>query len=254
MKQALKTLTILTTLAMAVSLAPTHARADLLWDLRAGVKGGFTGTVWMAPDEAPGDVSVFWGDTQAYFGGGGGAYIELILMKFIGLELDVLYEKNALSFDQKINGFAYTYKTNFNQLRIPVLLKGTLPLGLVEVSLGLGPEFVMGQSAEVEVSNRTSIANAAVGAAYGELKDIYSAEAASATFLTGDLGLNLKLWKLVVPISLRAGKNLSQSANYEERVSFEWAGGEYTSAVTSATVKAIESWHFALMVGIGYVF
>jgi hypothetical protein len=232
---------------ISLSLTPTLAHADLLWDLRAGVKGVVTGALWTAPDEAPGDVSYFWGDTQAYVGGGGGAYIEIVFLKFVGLELDVLYEKNALSFDQTINGFAYTYATNFDQLRVPLLLKGTLPLGLVELSLGVGPEFVFGQSADVDVSFRTKGADNA-------LKEVYKAEAADGTFLTGDLGLNVKLWKLVIPISLRVGKNLSQSSSYDERVGFEWSGTPYASVVNTATVKAIESWHFALMAGLGYVF
>lgn len=221
------------------------ARADFLWELRVGAKGSFTGNLYYEPDNALPNSEIFWGDTQFYIGGGGGLFVELNLLKFIGLEVDVLYESNALTFKEDYGGFEYDYNTRYQQIRIPILIKGVLPMGNAELSLGIGPEFVVGLDASVDFDYHT----VATPAQKAILDAAYDAEKASDTFLDIDFGVNIKVWKLFIPISLRVGFNLTEPSDYEDRVELTNVGGNW-----QAKVRAIESYHFTLMAGVGYVF
>ncbi len=232
-------------LAVLLMTAQT-ARADLLWELRVGAKGAFTGNLFYEPENALPNSEIFWGDTQFYIGGGGGLFVELNLLRYIGFEVDVLYEANSLTFKEDYGGFEYDYNTRYQQLRIPLLVKGVLPVGNAELSLGIGPEFVVGLDASVDFDYHT----VATPAQKEVLEAYYDAEKASDTFLDVDFGVNLKVWKLFIPISLRVGFNLTQPSDYEDRVDLTIVG----TSVTNGKVKAIESYHFTLMAGVGYVF
>jgi hypothetical protein len=231
----------------AVLMTSQVAQADLLWELRVGAKGSFTGNLYYEPENAPLNSEIVWGDTQFYIGGGGGLFVELNLLKFIGFEVDVLYEANALTFKEDYSGFEYDYNTRYQQLRIPLLVKGILPMGNAELSLGVGPEFVVGLGASVDFDYHTQMTPAQKQAADQTLNALYDAEKASDTFLDVDLGINIKVWKLFIPISLRVGFNLTQPSDYEDRV-------DLSIARDNARLKAIESYHFTLMAGVGYVF
>jgi hypothetical protein len=226
------------------------ARADLVWDLRVGAKGTLTGNLWSEPDEALPGSEPLWGDAQFFVGGGGGLFVEVNFLGYVGLEVEFLYEANAFKFNETLNGFEYDYYTRFKQLRIPLLVKGTLPLGNVELSLGIGPEFVVGVGAGVDIDYRTKLTPTQKEQADALLGPLYQAEQANGTFLDAELGISIKVWKLVIPISLRVGFNLSQSENYDDRVDLTLVG--FTP--TEAKVKAIESYHFALVAGVGYLF
>jgi hypothetical protein len=231
-------------------VTPYGAKADLLWELRVGAKGAFTGNLFYEPESAPPNTEIIWGDTQFYIGGGGGFFVELNLLKFLGFEVDVLYEANALTFKEDYGGFEYDYNTRYQQIRIPVLVKGVLPMGNAELSLGLGPEFVIGLGAGVDFDYHTAMTPAQKQAADQTLHALYDAEEASDTFLDVDFGVNIKVWKLFIPISLRVGFNLTQPSDYEDRVDLTISG----TSIINARVKAIESYHFTLMAGAGYVF
>jgi hypothetical protein len=232
-------------LAVLLMTAQT-ARAEFLWELRVGAKGSFTGNLYYEPDNALPNTEIVWGDTQFYIGGGGGLFVELNLLKYIGLEVDVLYEANALTFKEDYGGFEYDYNTRYKQIRIPLLVKGVLPMGNAELSLGVGPEFVIGLDASVDFDYHT-VSTPQIRAA---LDALYDAEKASDTFLDVDLGVTIKVWKLVIPISLRVGFNLTEPTDYEDRVDLTIVG----TSLTNAKVRAIESYHFTLMAGVGYVF
>ena len=128
-----------------------------------------------------------------------------------------------------------------------MLVKATLPLGAVELSLGLGPEFVFGIGAGVDIEYHLNLTPAQKLEADAKIKARYDAEKSDGKFLDVDLGLNIKVWKLIIPISLRVGINMDQPADYDGRVTLNLAG-------KNARVKAIESYHFVFMAGVGYVF
>jgi hypothetical protein len=193
---------------------------------------------------------IVWGDTQFYIGGGGGLFVELNLFKFLGLEVDVLYESNAWTFKEDFGGFEYDYNTRYTQIRLPILIKGTLPMGTAELSLGIGPEFVFGLDASVDFDYHTAMTPAQKEEAQRILDALYDAEAVNDTFLDLDFGVSIKVWKLIIPISLRVGFNLTQPSDYEDRVALTILG----TSVTNAKVKAIETYHFTLLAGVGYIF
>lgn len=218
---------------LIVLLAPLSARADFLWDLRVGAKAALTGNLWGPPDGAPksGGHDAGWMNTLAWVGGGGGLTLELHALTFLALEVDLLYEQNA--FKESINDGLATIYTKYTQVRVPVLLKGVLPLGLVELSLGVGPEFTFGRSAWLDTS--ALVAAGGLGAA-----------SVSDTFVDVDLGVTFRVWRLAIPLSLRTGFNVTQSKGYFDRFD--------TFSAASVVVKASETYQFALLAGVAYVF
>jgi hypothetical protein len=231
-------------------LVTSLAQAELVWDLRIGTKGALTGNLWFEPDDAPAGTEPLWGDTQIFVGGGGGLFIEGNLFGYLGLEIDFFFQKNAFFFNHSINGVEYDYYTRFGQFRLPILVKGTYQTESLELSLGVGPEFVQGLSAEVDIDYRTKLTDAQKATADAALAPLYQAEETNGVFLDVDLGINIKVWKLIIPISLRVGFNLDQPKDYDGRIDYQLSG----LTITSAKVKAIESYHFALLSGVAYVF
>jgi hypothetical protein len=234
---------------LVLMLAPV-ARAGFAWELRVGAKGAFTGNLFTEPDDAPPNSEPVWGDAQFFVGGGGGLFVEVNFLSFLGLEVDLLYQANALTFEEDFGGFEYDYTTRFKQLRLPLLIKGTLPLGMAELSLGVGPAFVFGLGAGVDFDIHTALSPAAKQAALDQLDALYDAERTDGTFLDVDLGINLKVWKLFIPISLRVGINLDQPDDYDGRVTLDVEG----TTLRNARVRAIESYQFSLLAGVGWLF
>jgi hypothetical protein len=237
-------------LMLVVMLLAPQAQAGFSWDLRVGVKGALTGNLWSDPDDKLPGSGPIWGDSQFFVGGGGGAFFEANLFGYLAVEADLLFEANSLKYNETINGFEYDYYTRFQQIRIPLLVKGVLPLDGLELSLGLGPEFVLGVGAGVDIDYRTKLTETQKQQADAILKPLYKTEKTGGTFLDTELGVTIKVWKLVIPISLRVGFNLSQSDKFDDRVDVTTSG----ATVTGAKVKAIESYNFALFAGVGYVF
>lgn len=242
-------------LVLALFCPANTALADgFLIDFRLGAKGVLTGNLWSQPEKLPFDplISMYWGDNQFGMGGGGGAFFETNILGFLALELDLIYEINSLSFNQTINGFEYDYTTQFGQVRLPLLVKGVLPLGpILELSLGIGPEFVFGTSAETKVDFLTVPSNAMLVQQANILQTSYQAQSTDGTFFTLDLGLSIKIFRLFFPIDLRLGINLDQPSSYQQRVAKSY---NENNVYGVNTVKAIESYHFALLAGVGYIF
>lgn len=230
---------------LIVLLAPLSARADFLWDLRVGAKAALTGNLWGPPDGAPksGGHDAGWMNTLAWVGGGGGLTLELHALTFLALEVDVLYEQNG--FKESIKGTTDSpfftpldlgsIYTKYTQVRVPVLLKGVLPLGLVELSLGVGPEFTFGRSAWLDTTKYLTSASAGLDAA--SVNDV---------FVDVDLGVTFRVWKLAIPLSLRTAFNVTQPKGYYDRFD--------TLTAESTIVKASETYQFALLAGVAYVF
>jgi len=251
MRRNLPILLALLTMALGASW-PGAARAGFLWDARVGVKGAVTGNLYAAPADKPFAASLPWDNDQFFVGGGAGLYTELTILGFLGLEVDVLWQRNAFMESMTWNGGLLTYDivTRYDQVRVPVLVKGILPLGIVELSLGVGPEFIRGLSARVDLQALHSPLGTVPTAQADELRAVYGADTASGTALDVDLGVTIRVWKLAIPISLRAGFLLDQGKAYDERVTLVQSGGAYTGA----RVKALESYQFSLLAGIAYVF
>ncbi len=160
---------------------------------------------------------------------GGGIYYTLHLNKYVGLELDFLYESSELKRWVTINNAVeITESKTAGQWRIPLLLKLNAPTGFGAVTFGLGPEFIRPSS----VSDNGNGAKA--------LK-------VDSTNIAMEIGFRVDLRKnLEIPVRLRAAYNTSQGEAYEDRI--EFTGNTITG------VKLRNTWDGRLMVGVGYRF
>jgi hypothetical protein len=185
----------------------------------AGIKGAIGGNYLAPPEDVPaglGDAPL--ADGAGGFGGGGGIAGEFrALWGHLGLEVDVL-------FDRQKNWASITYSSvvetdwivRATSLRIPVLLEGYLDGPLVRVSLGLGPEFVVGLAADTDVEI-TEGGSYVPAADLADIRSRFAAHPATDTYLAVALGFAIKVWVLNVTIDLRYAYNLTQSDAYLDR-------------------------------------
>lgn len=237
--------------------AGTPARALPLVDLDFGVKGGVNmGLLLVEEKFANGLVEDYYdGDDAFGVGGGGGIYGELRLLDYVGLELDLLFSRDQVtrteSWDLGDARLELDHTSWANNLRIPVLLKGFLPLGPVRLSLGAGLEYVHTLDHGYDIVEQRKLAE---DRGLAEYRSSHHSAAKDCLFLTGQLELAIDLVFLTIPIDLRVGKNLSQTDTFEDRYDYELerVGGGYQ--ITERTIQAIYSWDFRLLTGVAWSF
>ncbi len=215
----------------ALSGLAIPARADLVVDHSVGVKLLAGADIWTTPEGlADGD------DGLGFRGNGGGmsygalAYYDLRLIKLIGLEAGLNYQLGNMHRNVSVNGVDITEELEIKSLRLPLLAKLNVPLGLGRLWFGLGPEFTLSQSAE--------------GHAEGGGQDPdYTIREVKPTFLTFGTGLVIDVpgVGLEIPVEFRGSKNLDQPGDYLDR-----AEGE--------RLRAESSWVLRLGAGLGVSF
>jgi opacity protein-like surface antigen len=240
-------------LATAALAAP--ASADAL-EYSAGVKLSAGGDYWskpsgvpMKPNGQPDDELGFKGDGGG-FAYGAGAYLEIRALKFLGLELGLGYDVAKVQRKVTYNGVFDTHEQfTANSVRVPILAKFILPLGIARLSAGIGPDFLVPLSAEASVSadNGTPLNVQDTSGAIGPV--IALAHKKSSMLLTGELGLTIEIPAIGIdiPIALRASKNMSQPDAWLERV-------PPTSTLGTYVVYAQPSIDARLVAGVGYRF
>jgi hypothetical protein len=156
-----------------------------------------------------------------FFGGTGGVGLMLDARAFqaIGVEVD-LYYGLAERGKGDLNGF--TIKIGQSALHVPILLKGTLPVGSVRPFLAVGPELVFPGKSEALVTPTPPAGSTSLGA-----------EAASYVLFTAALGAEIRLpiekLDIRIPFSLRASKNFSTSDKIVDRRTAALSGTNLTS-------------------------
>ncbi|MBM4397181.1 MAG: hypothetical protein FJ087_16045 [Deltaproteobacteria bacterium] len=225
--------------ALAVA-SPGAAREGWLGkyvDLTVGAKGTAGGNVWTKPSSGPG-ADVGFAKVRGGYGAGGGLYLDARFIKFIGLEMDFLFELDKVWEDITINSFPFTNTLEALNLRIPLLVKGVLPVPMARLALVIGPEFVIPLSTSSSVDEP---GNVIILDRYG-----LSANDKVSTMLTMGFGVVIELpLGIRLPIDLRASHNLTQPKDYYDRVSV--VGKTYR-------VTYQNSWDFRLLLGLGYEF
>jgi hypothetical protein len=225
-------------LLMSVAVPPRSEAVVL--DHTAGVTFIGGGNYWTDPSGHFGDGFGFRGNSGGY-SLGGGLYYELRVAKFVAFELGFSLEKTNLwrYIDVNVGGGAVEVIEQVEGwwLRVPLVLKGVLPVGFGRLSLGLGAEFVLPQSGSAFTQQDGFDA---------EYDKYIKSEQAGSTMLLMDLGFVFELpGPLELPFRMRFGKNMSQSGKWSERVST--AGGVYT-------VNHQNSWDLRLQLGLAYAF
>ena len=231
-------------LSCALVAAPSGAAA-FMPEFSAGVKLSGGGNLWTEPDDTPGTGVGFRGDAGGY-AIGGGVYAEIRALSFLGLELGLLFEKGSLWRNVDINGGIVTVKeeASANVLRVPILAKIILPLGVARLSAGVGPELILPQSSEgtydIDAPSNITVTTGTT----------FDTKTKSSTMLALDLGLVIEVGDfLEIPISLRAARNLSQDDGWAERTNPEFVQTTQGLALKHFSVEVQNSWDFRLMAG-----
>jgi hypothetical protein len=224
--------------AMCVALSAEPALAGPLLDQSAGLKLFLGADVWTAPSNVPSKYANFGLDGSAGgIGYGGAAYYEFRLIKLVGIEADLAYQYGSFHRKDTTDGVELTNTVTSKSLRLPVLAKLSIPLGLGRFWFGLGPEFTLVQSSSLKTEQTGGTPRSAKAR---DVKPIYG---------TAGLGLVIEIpvIGIEIPLEVRASRNLSQPADFSDRVSFDGAN-------TTGSVRAESSWVFRLGAGIGYQF
>lgn len=234
--------------AAAVMLQVSAARADGPVEGTVGAKGFLGGNLFSTPSELPnGYDGIGFAGNAGGMGWGAGIYGEARFVKFVGLELGLTYDSSTLlrNVDLNVNGVLLKVREQVDtkSLRIPILVKGILPVPFGRLAAFFGPELVRPSS--VSASNEITNNDQA------QLQTKINGIEKNSTMMTMGMGLTIELpAKLELPIELRASKNMSQDAEWAKRVDLVFNG----NALTSYGVRSQNSWDFRLGVGLGYRF
>lgn len=234
---------LLATPALADGASPA-APDDRPFASSAGVKLLVGGNLYDTPSNVPGgyDGLGFPGNGGG-FGWGAALFYEARFVRHLGLELDLGYDSSTVLRNVTINQVVKIQeKFQTSGPRIGLLAKGIVPTPFGRLSLGLGPEFFLPSSAEgsFEITEgRQFVTNPdALGV---------SAKKQNSTFLAFVLGFVIDVGSsLEIPIDIKAARNLSQEADWTDRVR--------ATSPTSYEVTAQSSWDFRLATGLAYRF
>ncbi len=222
-----------------VVAAPQLAHAQVEVEGSVGAKALLGGSVWSTPKDVPGGYEgIGFAGSGGGFGGGGALYGELRIAQYLGLELDLGYDHTTLRRQVTYNGVVdVDEKVTLAGFRGALLVKGVVPTSFGRFWLGVGLEQVSG-----------SDTSASLDAEAGTVQTEIRTDSKSSRMLAMGLGVVAHAGDVIeIPVELRASKNLSQDASWEDRVSLDLVGGN----LRSYTVTAQSSWDFRLGVGIG---
>ena len=228
--------------------APAHKL-----EIGIGAKGGAMG---MGATEVPEDCGgaclgpAGGGDPEIYgmFGVGYavGPIVDARYDRTIGLETGLYFTDDSAEgtneiqnqADQTVGEITMTQSTK--ALHVPLLLKASPPFDNVRPVFGLGLEFVLQQSSELDYeSDRVQV---------NRHNDTNSVEATNYTLLQFTAGLEIDAGPVRIPIELRAGYNLGWDDSIDERLDIE----NPNSPDEQITYNGQHLGHFGLYTGVLY--
>lgn len=235
--------------AFVVCLVHTQVADAQVVQVSAGAKGFAGGNLWTTPSSRPWSYEgLGFAGNAGGFGFGAGAYVEARFIKFLGLEIDAIYDSSSLYRDVTYSSLVKVReKVTTSGMRVPLLAKGILPVPFGRLSLFVGPEFVFATSPSGSIEITTG-AQYMTAADQARTQSFIHGKAVSSTMFTMGLGIAVELpASLEIPIELRASKNMSQPDAWMDRVDIAPPAPDYT-------VRAQSSWDFRLGLGLGYRF
>lgn len=236
------------------------SRADASWggvfDLEFGLKamGGYDH--WTKPNDGPYDTldqDVAFSNVRGGYGVGGGLYVQMRFFKYLGLEIDFLFEEDLI-WEHPLAGLDWQTTARRLNLRLPILVQAILPLPGVRLALGIGPEFVVPLKTWAEQSDVPT-----------GMRDIkFQSDAPTTTRLTFGLNIAIKLWRgITLPIDLRASYDPGQPKDWSDRVSVpdscaagDWraCGDDLYDPAIGYKVHQRNTWDFRMLLGLGFDF
>lgn len=248
---------------LAAVLVACPTRADASWggvfDLEFGLKGMGGYDHWTKPDDGPYEVlhqDVAFSNDRGGYGAGGGLYIQMRFFKYLGLEIDFLFEDDLL-WEHPLDGYDWKTTARRVNMRLPILVQAVLPTRTVRIAVGIGPEFVIPLKTWAEQSSVDELPVA--------LRDFkFGADAKTTTRLTFGLNIAIKLWRgITLPLDLRASYDPAQPDAWTDRVSVpaSCAAGQWSACGRDVYDPAIgykvhqrNDWDFRLLLGLGFDF
>jgi len=183
---------------------------------------GVNGQVGANFIDEPGNQNVGNGEPTPDYPGfaglqwGVGPALDVRFLGYVGFEMDVHFTQDRGSADISITNFTtnqtneFSFEIGHSAVHIPLLLKGALPGELVTPVVFLGPEFVLPNDGELEITDGTNNS----GANFSAFSENY-------TFLTFGFGMEINLpipaVDIRIPIQLRGSYNPGVSDERTER-------------------------------------
>jgi len=232
--------------------APVDDDEPPFFGVSLGAKGTVGGNLWTEPETIPAGALIF-ADTAGGWGGGGGLYTELrALWGYLGLEVDLLFERNSSWHNVTINRvFEADWILKWTALRVPILVKAILPTSGVRISLGAGPEIVAGLDAETELVVKRG-EDVVPASEIEAQRNLFVTEAQTDTYFTTDLGLAFEVWQLAITLDFRAGFNLSQPSAHDDRIEYTFGGTPAAPVVERMNIIASNSMDFRMLLGVAW--
>lgn len=238
-----KTLVIII-FAVAVFL-PGYAHAlPKIFSGSAGVLITAGANVWTEPESDYHLGSVPFGDTAGGYGVGGGVFFEARFIKYLGLEIDILFEHNDMwySIDYRHGAAELQYHIKYVNYRLPILVKAVIPAGIMRFSIGIGPEFVFSRHSRTDIKEtKGTVLN------LDEVKSTFRSKGQNDVFICTALGFAFKVWKFSIPLNLRFSYNVTQPKDSDDRMNPVIVGN-------TLTLVASETMDISLMLGFAYDF
>lgn len=213
-----------------------------------GIKGGPSGNYLLRPENLPGSAGVLpFEDGAGGWGTAVGMYFEFrAIDEHIGLELDVLFGNSKTWSEITYNNVVETrWLYNTKTTRVPLLLEGHFGGRSTRISLGVGPEWVMGKTADfaVEVIDGEEYLGEDVEAQWS---DTLTAIPQKHTHFVSNIGFGFQFWEMAVNLDFRYSYNMGQASDYLERIEID---GSNISGV-----KASTSMDLHILLGLSYEF
>ena len=232
---------------------PTPQHKPRAFESSLGLMMRAGGNLWTKPDHIdPGYDALGFAGSAGGFGWGGALYYEARIEQYLGLELDFGYDHSELhrSLTYKVNNVPFNANESVTAsgVRWGLLAKAIAPVSSGRLWLGIGPGFISGSSVDGKVEITDGSPSQALRS--GIENSIHETSKYS-TMLTLALGAAIEVGEHVeIPIDLRAAKNLSQAANWKDRVNTT----KLFAKPRSYDVTVQSSWNFRLGLGLGYRF
>ncbi|NOZ85056.1 MAG: hypothetical protein GXP49_02095 [Deltaproteobacteria bacterium] len=224
----------------AISRSPSFVR------LSAGLGIDVGGNLWTKSENVPNyNLTPFDGYGGGWAAGGGLTLETDILWGFMGLEIDVLFERSTIWTEITHNLIVGGNEVEIGKtrwtldgmnIRLPLLLKGILPLGAVRLFTIIGPEFVFSVSPNTNLEVTEETTNGALEGV-AKLKNLFKARSQNDVFLSAGIGLSVVVWRTPISLSIRYGYNLTQPSGYNDRVKFK----TNASGSTLESIEVIDS-------------
>ena len=215
------------------------AQTPKVW-ITAGAKGGIGGNYLSEPDDATWYSGPFE-DGAGGIGGGGGIFGDVrFLNQHLGLEVDLLIDANKTWCSFNDADFILKYAN----LRIPVLVKGSVNHGNTRLGLGIGPEFRVGLNADTDIEAPDFWPQSNVDA----LKEQFTAKKRNDVALAWELAFGFAVKRVEITLDVRFSYNLTLPKEYLDRLNYN------SDSETSDGVEAGHTVDARILLGVGYVF